>query len=78
MKTGLLYTFLINQENRASEIKDIGNSKHFSDINVLLDNPDYEDHLVRCIVTNRNTQQQAFILRDRITQILDIINEEIK
>ncbi|WP_115460898.1 DUF6090 family protein [Winogradskyella aurantiaca] len=78
MQTNLLYTFLINQENRASEIKEIGNSKHFADINVLLDNPDYEDHLVRCIVTNRNTQQQAFILRDRITQILDIINEEIK
>ncbi|MCX2719182.1 DUF6090 family protein [Lentiprolixibacter aurantiacus] len=78
MKTDLLYTFLINQENRASEINDIGNSKHFSDINILLDNPDYEDHLVRCITTNRNTQQQAFILRDRIIEILDILNKEIK
>ena len=78
MKTNLLYTFLINQENRKSEIKEIGNSKHFSDINVLLDNPDYEDHLVRCITTNRNTQQQAFILRDRIVEILDILNKEIK
>lgn len=78
MQTGLLYTFLIDQENRASEIKDIGNSKHPSDINTLLDNPDYEDHLVRCITTNRNTQQQAFILRDRITGILDILEEEIE
>ncbi len=77
MKTNLLYTFLINQENRESEIKEIGNSKHFSDINILLDNPDYEDHLVRCITTNRNTQQQAFILRDRIIGILDILNDEI-
>ena len=77
MKTNLLYTFLINQENRESEIKEIGNSKHFSDINMLLDNPDYEDHLVRCITTNRNTQQQAFILRDRIIGILDILNDEI-
>jgi hypothetical protein len=78
MKTNLLYTFLINQENKESEIKDIGNSKHFSDFNTLLDNPDYEDHLVRCITTNRNTQQQAFILRDRIVEILDILNKEIK
>ncbi|MFC4721685.1 DUF6090 family protein [Geojedonia litorea] len=77
MKTNLLYSFLINQENRASEIKDIGNSKHFSDVNILLDNPDYEDHLVRCIVTNRNTQQQAFILRDRIVELLTILNNEI-
>jgi len=77
MKTNLLYTFLINQEKRESEIKDIGNSKHFSDVNILLDNPDYEDHLVRCIVTNRNTQQQAYILRDRILEILDILNNEI-
>lgn len=78
MKTNLLYTFLINQENRESEIKEIGNSKHISDINILLDNPDYEDHLVRCITTNRNTQQQAFILKDRIVEILDILNKEIK
>ena len=78
MQTDLLYTFLINQENRASEIKEIGNSKHFTDINVLLDNPDYEDHLVRCITTNRNTQQQAFILRDRIIGILDILDDEIE
>jgi hypothetical protein len=76
MKTNLLYTFLINQENRASEIKDIGNSKHFSDINILLDNPDYEDHLVRCITTNRNTQQQSYILRERIVEILNILNKE--
>ena len=39
---------------------------------------DYEDHLVRCITTNRNTQQQAFILRDRIMGILDILDDEIK
>tara|TARA_R110002126_G_scaffold77835_9_gene194098 strand:- start:820 stop:1611 length:792 start_codon:yes stop_codon:yes gene_type:complete len=77
MKTGILYTFLIDQENRASEIKDIGNSKHFSDFNILLDNPDYEDHLVRCITTNRNTQQQSFILRDRIVEILELLNKEI-
>lgn len=78
MKTDLLYTFLINQENRTSDIKEIGHSKHFSDINILLDKPDYEDHLVRCITTNRNTQQQAYILRDRIIEILDILNKEIE
>jgi len=77
MKTGILFTFLINQENRASEIKEIGSSKYNIDFNLLLDNPDYEDHLVRCIVTNRNTQQQSFILRDRIVEILKLLDEEI-
>ncbi len=77
MKTNILYSFLIDQENRASEIKDIGNSKHVSDFNTLLDNPDYEDHLVRCITTNRNTQQQSFILRDRIVGILELLIKEI-
>ena len=77
MKTGILFTFLIDQENRASEIKDIGSSKYNIDYNLLLDNPDYEDHLVRCIVTNRNTQQQSFILRDRIVEILKLLDEEI-
>jgi hypothetical protein len=79
MKSNILKNFLINQEQRenAYEIRDLGKSKYETDFNSLLNQPDYEDHLVRLIVTNRNTQLQAFILRERIVEILELLNQEI-
>jgi hypothetical protein len=79
MKTNLLRSFLINQEDRsgAYKIKGIGATNHVDDYNYLLDQPDYEDHLVRLIVSNRNTQHQAYILRDRMVSILELINSEL-
>lgn len=79
MQTNLLRSFLINQADRSDSYKitEIGTSKHKEDYNYLLDQPDYEDHLVRLIVSNRNTQHQAYILRDRMVSILDLINSEL-
>ena len=79
MKTNLMKAFLINQEERSStyRIVDIGETKHEEDFNHLLSLPDYEDHLVRCIVMNRNTQHQAYILRERIVGILELLESEL-
>lgn len=79
MKNNILKNFLINQEQRNNtyEITSLGKSKHNSDPNRLLNLPDYEDHLVRLIVTNRNTQHQAYILRERIVEILELLDSEI-
>ena len=79
MKNNILQNFLINQEQRSTtyELTSLGATKHAADINALLDTPDYEDHLVRLIVTNRNTQHQAYILRERIVEILDLLEAEI-
>ena len=79
MNNNILQNFLINQEQRntAYIITSLGDSKHNADIDALLDTPDYEDHLVRLIVTNRNTQHQAYILRERIVEIIELIESEI-
>ena len=79
MKTNLLRSFLINQAERSAyyKIKEIGTTGHKEDYDHLLDLPDYEDHLVRLIVNNRNTQHQAYILRDRMVSIMELIKSEL-
>jgi hypothetical protein len=79
MKNNILQNFLIDQEKNEDEYTGIGlgESKYNVDFNALLNTPDYEDHLVRLVVTNRNAQHQAFILRERIVEILDLLKTEI-
>ncbi len=56
----------------------IGRSKHPEDYNHLLDEPDFEDHLTRCIVTNNICDVQSQILRGRIVEILGLLSKEIE
>jgi hypothetical protein len=56
---------------------EIGESKYLEDYNVLLDQPDYEDHLERCLTKNKFSLNQSLILRKKIVNILDILNKEI-
>ena len=79
MINNILQNFLINQEQRTSAytITSLGDTKHSADVDALLDIPDYEDHLVRLIVTNRNTQHQAYILKERIVEIIELLESEI-
>ncbi|MCZ4408206.1 DUF6090 family protein [Cryomorphaceae bacterium 1068] len=72
--------FLIDVDNREaldSRVDSIGNSAFSYDINVLLNNPDFEDHLTRCIVTNSISNVQSYILRKRILLILKILESEL-
>lgn len=55
----------------------IGSSKYPEDIDHLLSEPDFEDHLTRCIVTNNICDIQSIILRNRIVEILDLLSIEI-
>ncbi len=80
MKRDFLGQFLIdvdNDEAMRSRVDSIGSSAHPYSINVLLDDPDFEDHLTRCIVTNNISNVQSFILRKRIELILDILDKEL-
>jgi hypothetical protein len=80
MKRNFLGQFLIdvdNDEAMRSRVDSIGRSAHSYTIDGLLDNPDYEDHLTRCIVTNNISNVQSFILRKRILIILDILDKEL-
>lgn len=80
MQTNLLRSFLIDQEDRRDtyRIREIGKTNHPDNVNKLLDHPDYEDHLVRLIISNRNTQHQAYILRDRMLEILGQLDQELQ
>jgi hypothetical protein len=60
------------------KIGGIGPSKYPEDYNQLLDQPDFEDHLTRCIVTNNICDVQSIILRNRIVEILELISTEIE
>ena len=55
----------------------IGRSKYPEDYNHLLNEPDFEDHLTRCIVTNNICDVQSQILRSRIIEILELLSKEI-
>ena len=56
---------------------DIGNTKHKEDFNMLLNHPDFEDHLSRCYSINSWANIQSLILRKRIVEIIELIENEI-
>jgi hypothetical protein len=76
----LLRGYLIEGSHRpATELDvDIGTSKYPTDYNALLDHPDFEDHLERAISTNRFALSQSLILRDRILEIMELLDRELK
>jgi hypothetical protein len=79
IESGLIKGYLIETGDRkADELDaDIGNSKYPTDHNALLDQPDFEDHLERAISTNRFALSQSLILRNRILEIIALLNREL-
>ncbi|PTM11593.1 MAG: hypothetical protein DA407_01200 [Bacteroidetes bacterium] len=75
-KENLLGQYLIEDQFN-TKTYEIGKSKHLEDYNVLLDQPDYEDHLERCLTKNKHSLNQSLILRQKIVDILNILNSEI-
>ena len=80
IKNDYLKKFLIdkNVNSYLFQKGGMGNTKHQEDMNLLLDHPDYEDHITRCLVTNNIADIQSVILRKRIVEILAIIADELK
>ncbi|NOG44469.1 MAG: hypothetical protein HND50_04525 [Calditrichaeota bacterium] len=79
IKSNYLKKFQIDKKAVSPLFKSgIGNTKHNEDFTRLLLHPDYEDHLVRCIITNNIANVQSVILRKRIVEILDLLDIEIK
>ena len=66
----------VNIDSYAKDV--IGDSKHKEDFNVLLNHPDFEDHLSRCYSVNSWGNVQSQILRKRIVEIIELIESEIK
>ena len=66
-----------NTDSYLYKLGGIGTTKYPEDFNHLLNQPDYEDHLTRCIVTNNISDVQSTILRSRIVEILNLLETEI-
>lgn len=56
----------------------IGQGKYPEDYEHLLNQPDFEDHLTRCIITNNIADIQSIILHNNIVEILELIDSEIE
>ncbi len=56
---------------------EIGNSAHLEDFNKLLNHPDFEDQLTRCYAINSWANVQSGILRNRIVEIIKMLNKEL-
>ncbi len=68
-------TFLIDKNDTISQ--DIGISKHKVDIHQILNHPDFEDHISRAHNIIRITNLQSEILKERIVEILELLQKEI-
>ena len=75
-KTNFLGKYLIEDSNNTTT-NAIGKSKYVEDYILLLDHPDYEDHLERCFTINKFSLNQSLIIRKKIIDILNILNSEI-
>jgi hypothetical protein len=78
-KTSILNQSLISSEEdtKPEMKKSIGPSAHQVDMDHLLNDPDFEDHLERAMTMNRFALSQSSILRKRILEILNLLDHEI-
>ena len=73
-----VYSLEIGGNNDSYVDNTIGRTKHLEDFNALLNHPDFEDHLSRCYALNSWANVQSNILRKRIVEIIELIEQEIK
>lgn len=72
-----LYSLKVGENNEAYSKDNIGVSSHKEDFNALLNHPDLEDHLTRCYSINSWANVQSDILRNRIVEIISLIENEV-
>ena len=56
---------------------DLGNSKKENDVSEILDDPLFESYISQCVTYAKLTNSQAVSLRQRIVEILDLIEQDI-
>ncbi|MDT0558188.1 DUF6090 family protein [Ichthyenterobacterium sp. W332] len=55
----------------------LGKSKSATSLDDLIDDPQFETHMAQCASFAKLTNSQSFSLRNRITGLLDLINNEL-
>ncbi|NNK70295.1 MAG: hypothetical protein HKO96_07435 [Flavobacteriaceae bacterium] len=76
-ESNVLGKYLIEDDPTTVMNSEIGESVHQHDFNDLLNHPDFEDHLERCLTKNRHSLNQSLILRKRVVELLNTLNAEI-
>ena len=78
-KANILGTYSLEVAKNIEEYSkdEIVNSAHFEGFNKLLNHPDFEDHLSRCYAINSWANLQSGILRNRIVEIIKMLNKEL-
>ena len=74
-KNGLLQSFQLDN-TRNTEFK-LTESQRDSDLSVLLDNPKFEDKMAVCLELNMLTNSQSLSLKQRIQDVLELIEQEL-
>lgn len=74
-KDNVLATFHLD-EGTKTEI-DLGNSKKENIISAILDDPLFESSIAQCATYSKLTNSQAVSLRQRIVEILDLIEQDL-
>ncbi|MDT0557837.1 DUF6090 family protein [Ichthyenterobacterium sp. W332] len=79
-KVNLLGSYSIERTDNNSSYTNynIGSSKHNQDYVSLLKHPEFEDHLTRLYGINGWTNVQSNILRNRIVEIISLIDNELE
>ena len=74
-KNGLLQSFQLDN-TRNTEFK-LTESQRDLDLSVLLDNPKFEDKMAVCLELNMLTNSQSLSLKQRIQDVLELIEQEL-
>ena len=75
-ENGVVSQFHLDQGTKAT-LK-IGNSKNVNELSELLANSNFEDVVANCASMAKLTNSQSFSLRNRIVEILNLIEQELK
>ena len=74
-KDGLVDTFHLDKGSKTEF--NITKSKKEVDFSKLLDHSNFEDHIAECASFSKLINSQSYSLRNRITEILDLIEQEL-
>lgn len=79
-KSNILGKYLIADDNSygSNDKISLGESVFIEDFNLLLNSPDYEDHLERCYSINKFARAQSLVLRRTIVEILELLEKELE
>ncbi len=75
-KNNIMDSFRLEEGEKIDD--DLGDSKRNENLAILFDESDFEDHLAMCYTWNKIANIQSEVLRERILEILNLIEQGLK